>query len=44
MWKERRGICSRFWRETQKERPLGTQRRRWEDGIRMDLRDIGWEL
>jgi hypothetical protein len=22
-------------------RPLGRQRRRWEDGIRMDLREIG---
>jgi hypothetical protein len=26
------------------KRPLGRQRRRWEDGIRMDLRDIGWGL
>jgi hypothetical protein len=24
-------------------RPLGRQRRRWEDGIRMDLRKTGWE-
>jgi hypothetical protein len=23
------------------KRPLGRQRRRWEDGIRMDLREIG---
>jgi hypothetical protein len=23
-------------------RPLGRPRRRWEDGIRMDLEDIGW--
>jgi hypothetical protein len=23
-------------------RPLGRRRRRWEDGIRMDLREIGW--
>jgi hypothetical protein len=22
--------------------PLGRPRRRWEDGIRMDLREIGW--
>jgi hypothetical protein len=22
--------------------PLGRARRRWEDGIRMDLREIGW--
>jgi hypothetical protein len=25
------------------KRPLGRQRRRWEDGIRMDLKEIGWE-
>jgi hypothetical protein len=24
------------------ERPLGRPRRRWEDEIRMDLREIGW--
>jgi hypothetical protein len=23
-------------------RPLGRRRRRWEDGIRMDLREIDW--
>jgi hypothetical protein len=27
-----------FWWERRKERPLG----RWEDDIRMDLREIGW--
>jgi hypothetical protein len=24
------------------KKPLGRPRRRWEDGIRMDLRKIGW--
>jgi hypothetical protein len=24
------------------QRPFGRPRRRWEDGIRMDLREIGW--
>jgi hypothetical protein len=24
------------------KRPLGSPRRRWEDNIRMDLREIGW--
>jgi hypothetical protein len=24
------------------KRPLGIPRRRWEDRIRMDLREIGW--
>jgi hypothetical protein len=25
------------------KRPLGRPMRRWEDNIRMDLRDIGWK-
>jgi hypothetical protein len=24
------------------KRPLGRQRRRWEDGIKLDLGEIGW--
>jgi hypothetical protein len=24
------------------KRPLGRPMRRWEDGIRMDIREIGW--
>jgi hypothetical protein len=27
----------------ERKRPLGRPRRRWEDEIRMDLREIGWE-
>jgi hypothetical protein len=26
----------------EEKRPLGRPRRRWKDGIRMDLREIGW--
>jgi hypothetical protein len=26
----------------ERKRPLGRSRRSWEDGIRMDLREIGW--
>jgi hypothetical protein len=26
------------------KRPLERSGRRWEDGIRMDLREIGWEV
>jgi hypothetical protein len=26
------------------KRPLGRQRRRWEDVIRTDLREIGWAV
>jgi hypothetical protein len=35
--------CTWFWWENPKERALGRPRRRWEDGIRMDLRKICWE-
>jgi hypothetical protein len=28
--------------KTEGKRPLGRPRRRWEDNIRMDLREIGW--
>jgi hypothetical protein len=27
---------------TERKRPLGRPRRRWEDGMRNDLREIGW--
>jgi hypothetical protein len=26
------------------KRPLGRPRRRWVDNIKMDLRDIGWDV
>jgi hypothetical protein len=26
------------------KRPLGRSRRRWENNIRMDIREIGWEV
>jgi hypothetical protein len=29
-------------RKPEGKRPLGRPRRRWEKGIRMDLREIGW--
>jgi hypothetical protein len=25
------------------KRPLGRHRRRWEDNVKMDLREIGWD-
>jgi hypothetical protein len=25
-------------------RPLGRPRRRWEDNIKMDMREVGWEV
>jgi hypothetical protein len=28
----------------EEKRPLGRRRCRWEDNIRIDLREIGWEV
>jgi len=30
-------------RKPERERLLGGPRRRWEDNIKMDIREIGWE-
>jgi hypothetical protein len=39
----RRGMHIGFWWEKPEgKRPLGRPRLRWEDNIRMDLREIGW--
>jgi hypothetical protein len=44
MWHTRRGeeCVQCFERKPEGRRPLGRLRHRWEDGIRMDLREIGW--
>jgi hypothetical protein len=44
MWHawERGEKSKRFWRESPKKKPLGRPRRRWKNGIRMDLREICW--
>jgi hypothetical protein len=28
--------------KSERRRPLGRTRRRWEDDIKMDLREVGW--
>jgi hypothetical protein len=39
---EERNVYKVWVRNPEGKRPLGKPRRRWEDGIRMDLREIGW--
>jgi hypothetical protein len=39
---EERKVHKAFVGKTEGKRPLGRPRRRWEDGIRVDLRDSGW--
>jgi hypothetical protein len=38
---EERNVYNVLVRKPEGKRPLGRPRRRWEDGIRMDLREIG---
>jgi hypothetical protein len=38
---EGRGVYRVLVRRTEGKRPLGRPRRRWEDNIKLDLRDIG---
>jgi hypothetical protein len=38
---EERYVCRVLMEKPEGKRPLGRPRRRWEDGIRMDRREIG---
>jgi hypothetical protein len=31
-----------FGQKPEERRPLGMSRRKWEDNIKMDLREVGW--
>jgi hypothetical protein len=35
--------CIRGMVETRRKEPLGRPRRRWENNIKIDLREIGWD-
>jgi hypothetical protein len=39
---KRRGAYWALVGKPERRRPLGRPRRRWEDNIKMDLREIGW--
>jgi hypothetical protein len=39
---EERNVYRVLMEKPKRKSPLGRPRRRWEDGIRMDLREIGW--
>jgi hypothetical protein len=39
---EERNVYKAFMRKPEGKRPLERPRHRWEDGIRMDLREVGW--
>jgi hypothetical protein len=39
---ERRGAYRALLGKPEGRRPFGRPRRRWEDNIKMDLREVGW--
>jgi hypothetical protein len=41
---ERRGIYRVLVGKPEGKKPLGRPRRRWEDNIKMDLQDVGYEV
>jgi hypothetical protein len=40
---EMRNVCKILVGKPEAKRPFGRRRRRWEDNIRMDFREMGWE-
>jgi hypothetical protein len=41
---ERRGAYRVLAGKPERKRPLGRSRRRWEDNIKMDIQEGGWEV
>jgi hypothetical protein len=41
---ERRGVYKILVRRYEGRRALGRPRRRWDDSIKMGLREVGWEV
>ena len=41
--RERKGICGVVMGRPEGKRPLGKPRHRWEDNIKVDLKEIGWK-
>jgi hypothetical protein len=39
---EKRNACMILVGKPEGKRPLGRPRRRWEDNVKMDLREVGW--
>jgi len=39
---ERRGVYRVLEGKSERKRPLGRHRRRWEDNIKMDLQEVGY--
>jgi hypothetical protein len=44
MYRERRGACRGLVERPEGRRPLGRPRRRWEDNIKIDLKEVEWRV
>jgi len=36
-------VCTGFWRENERKRPLEKPRREWVDHIKMDIQEVVWK-
>jgi hypothetical protein len=44
MYWGKRDACRIFVGKPEGREPFGRPRRRWEDNIKMDLQDVGWDM
>jgi hypothetical protein len=40
---DRKGAYRGLMLRPERKRPLGRPRRRWEDNVKMDFQEVGWE-
>jgi hypothetical protein len=41
---KKRNVCRILMGKLEGKRPLGKPRRKWKDNIRIDLRQVGWDV
>jgi hypothetical protein len=41
---KRRGVYRSLVGRPERKRPFGRHRHRWEDNIKMDLQEVGWDI
>jgi len=44
LWRRGEVYTEFCWGKPEGKRPLGKPRRRWEDNIKMNLQEVGWEV
>jgi len=43
MWAEKRNACRVLVGKLERNRPFARSRSRWEDNIKIDVQEVGWE-